>query len=577
MLMTWILLAASLADAQTTFTRTYNFPETINLSCCSSFSYGFTSVDSDATLDSLGMIQVTSIAVSAVGSINSPDLLGDAGLDWEVFVGPQPFGLPTGEISGTSVNPGTYSSSAPTQLRFAEIIPLSSGTYKFAGVFTFDDSTLTTDTPINNLHYYANGPMHVSGGLYVQAFLWSGALGANIDFSSISITITGTTTSTAQPPLQFVPITPCRVADTRNAPGPLGGPLLSSGEPRSFPITQGACGIPSTAQAYSLNVTAVPTGPLGYLTLWPTGTPMPTVSLLNSLDGRVKENASIVPAGTSGQISVYASAYNNAPTLTNVILDINGYFVPPNGTTLAFYPVTPCRAVDTRNAAGPLGGPYLAAGQTRSFPLLSSTTCNLPASAEAYSLNVTAVPAGSLGYLTVWPTGQPQPTSSTLNATTGTVTASAAIVPAGSSGAVSVFVQDDSDVVLDVNGYFAPPGVGGTSLYTTTPCRVFDSRNFPFSPFPGTFIIAPAQSYCTLSNAVAAYVFNVTVVPLQRVLNVLELWPTTSTQPLVSTLNSFDGAITSNMAIVPTNDNDFNAYASQDTQLLIDVSSYFAP
>lgn len=59
------------------------------------------------------------------------------------------------------------------------------------------------------------------------------------------------------------------------------------------------------------------------------------------------------------------------------------------------------------------------------------------------------------------------------------------------------------------------------------------------------------QSYCTLSNTVAAYVFNVTVVPLQGVLNVLELWPSTSPQPLVSTLNSFDGATTSNMAIVP--------------------------
>jgi hypothetical protein len=381
----------------------------------------------------------------------------------------------------------------------------------------------------------------------------------------------------AAPPLQFVPITPCRVADTRNPPGPLGGPLLSSGQPRSFPIPQGACGIPATAQAYSLNVTAVPTGPLGYLTIWPTGVTMPTVSLLNSLDGRVKANAAIVPAGTSGAVTVVASAYNNLPTLTNVILDINGYFAPPTSTSLAFYPITPCRAVDTRNAAGPLGGPYMAAGQTRSFPVLSSTTCNLPANAQAYSLNVTAVPAGPLGYLTVWPTGQPQPAASTLNATTGTIVANAAIVPAGSSGAVSVFVQDNTDVVLDVNGYFALPGVGGTYLYTTTPCRVFDSRNFPYSPFPGTFTVATAQSYCTLSNAAAAYVFNATVVPLHGVLNVLELWPAGASQPLVSTLNSFDGAITSNMAIVPTNNNDVSAYASQDTQLIIDVSAYFAP
>jgi hypothetical protein len=204
-LMTWILLAASLAAAQTTFTRTYTFPGTINLACCSSFSYGFTSVKQDTTLNSLGMVKVTSIAVSAVGSINSPDLLGDAGLDWEVFIGPRPFGLPTGEMSGTSVNPGTYSSSAPTQLRFTEIIPLSSGSYKFAGSFTFDDGTLTTDTPIDNLKYDANGPMDVSNGLNVQAFLWSGAQGADIDFSSITITITGTTTCNLGLPQSLIP------------------------------------------------------------------------------------------------------------------------------------------------------------------------------------------------------------------------------------------------------------------------------------------------------------------------------------------------------------------------------------
>ncbi len=380
----------------------------------------------------------------------------------------------------------------------------------------------------------------------------------------------------AQPPLQFVPVTPCRVVDTRNPLGPLGGPPLASSATRSFPIPQGACGIPSTAVAYSLNLTAVPNGPLGYVTLWPTGESMPIVSLLNSFAGRVKANAAIVPAGTSGSISVFATGYNSDSTVTNILLDINGYFAPPSGSSLAFYTITPCRVVDTRNPAGPLAGPYLAAGQSRSFPLLSGS-CNIPTTALAYSLNVTAIPAGSLGYLTVWPTGETQPTVSTLNALTGTITANAAIVPAGSSGGVSVYVQNDSDVLLDVNGYFAPPGPGGMSLYTITPCRLFDSRNYPYSPFPGTFTIATAQSYCTLSNAAGAYVLNATVVPTGGVLNYLALWAAGTSQPTVSTLNAIDGAVTSNMAIVPTNNNDIDAYASDGTHLILDVSSYFAP
>ncbi|MGB7758226.1 MAG: SBBP repeat-containing protein, partial [Bryobacteraceae bacterium] len=68
--------------------------------------------------------------------------------------------------------------------------------------------------------------------------------------------------------LSFVPITPCRVADTRNAAGPFGGPGITGGGSRSFAIPNGACGIPSTAQAYSLNAAMVPTGH-GWITLWP--------------------------------------------------------------------------------------------------------------------------------------------------------------------------------------------------------------------------------------------------------------------------------------------------------------------
>ena len=50
-----------------------------------------------------------------------------------------------------------------------------------------------------------------------------------------------------------------------------------------------------------------------------------------------------------------------------------------------------------------------------------------------------------------------------------------------------------------------------------------------------------------------AYVFNATVVP-PGALGYLTLWPDGEDQPMVSTLNAIDGAITSNMAIVPNNE-----------------------
>jgi YVTN family beta-propeller protein len=145
--------------------------------------------------------------------------------------------------------------------------------------------------------------------------------------------------------LQLVNVTPCRVVDTRQATGEFGGPPITGGTSRSFPLPQNTnCNIPSSAAAYSLNVTVVPKHPLGYLTIWPTPEYQPTVSTLNSTDGRVKANAAMVPAGVGGAVSVYAS------NTTNVILDIDGYYAPATSQNYQFFKLPPCRLVDTRGA-----------------------------------------------------------------------------------------------------------------------------------------------------------------------------------------------------------------------------------
>ena len=72
------------------------------------------------------------------------------------------------------------------------------------------------------------------------------------------------------------------------------------------------------------------------------------------------------------------------------------------------------------------------------------------------------------------------------------------------------------------------------------------------------------------------YVFNATVVPPGR-MPYLTLWPDGELQPTVSTLNAQDGFITSNMAIVGTSNGSIDAYAAGLTQLILDISGYFAP
>ncbi len=264
-----------------------------------------------------------------------------------------------------------------------------------------------------------------------------------------------------------------------------------------------------------------------------------------------------------------------ASDATQFILDIDGYFVPAgtSASGLEFFPLRPCRIADTRNAASPLGGPSLAGNSARAFPVQSSS-CGIPASAKAYSLNVTAVPHESLGFLSLWPSGEAQPVVSSLNASTGAVTANAAIVPAGAGGDVSILVSDASDVILDVNGYFAPPAAGGLSLYTVTPCRALDTRNS--SAFDGTLTVPIHASACAPPTTAQAYVLNATALPVTS-LSYLTLWAAGGAQPGVSTLNASDGAITSNMAIVPTTNGNIDAFSTDSTNLLLDLSSYFAP
>ena len=277
-------------------------------------------------------------------------------------------------------------------------------------------------------------------------------------------------------------------------------------------------------------------------------------------------------SSTDGSVCVYVTED------THLVLDIDGYFVPSSNTgSLAFFPVTPCRVVDTRQAAGPLGGPTLSGNQSRTFPILSSS-CNIPALAQAYSLNYTVVPrAPKLSFLTTWPTGQSQPTVSTLNASTGAITANAAIVPAGTNGDVDVFVTENTDLVIDVNGYFAPPASGGLSFHVLPPCRLVDTRNPPGSPaFQGDRGFNVYNMGCAAPLTAQVYVVNATVVPPQP-LDYLTLWASGTSQPLVSTLNASDAAITSNMAIVPVNNGFMESFVPQPSHLVLDISGYFAP
>jgi hypothetical protein len=380
-------------------------------------------------------------------------------------------------------------------------------------------------------------------------------------------------------PLHYVPLPiPCRAIDTRLTGGPIAG-----GTFQNFNPSGGGCSIPQSSDgviAYAINVTVVPHGGLNYLTVWPTGEEQPTVSTLNSYDGRVKANAAIVSGGSGGDISVFAS------NTTDLVLDVSGYFTTADASYV-YVPVTPCRVVDTRiNNGTPFGAPSIPGGTQRSFSLANSA-CNIPAGAladgGALSLNITAIPSpGGLDYLTVWgtsPASPGPPITSTLNAPSNDPVANAAIVAMDESTAdsVSVFASNTTDLVMDITGYFTTIAIapGGLSLYENTPCRVLDTR-LTSGPFSGELTVPfTSGNSCGVPASAKAYVTNATVVP-PGPLNFLTLWPDGIAIPTVSTLNAYDGSVTSNMAIITTTNGSIDAFAYNPTQLILDISGYFA-
>jgi hypothetical protein len=122
-------------------------------------------------------------------------------------------------------------------------------------------------------------------------------------------------------------------------------------------------------------------------------------------------------------------------------------------TGLAYYTVDPCRAVDTRNPTGPVGGPALAAGADRTFTI--AQTCNVPASAKAVTVNVTVTAASDPGDLRLFPAGGCT-FGSSLNYAAGQTRANNATTGLDADGRLTVRSAQAAGTVhfvLDVTGY----------------------------------------------------------------------------------------------------------------------------
>ncbi len=121
---------------------------------------------------------------------------------------------------------------------------------------------------------------------------------------------------------QFFTLAPCRILDTRNANGPLGGPALSSGPLRDFSVF-GVCGIPSSARALSTNVTVVGPTNIGFIRFSP-GCEAPGATTVNFSANQVRGNNAILSISDTGVLT--ANAFVSGNGTVQIIVDVNGYY-----------------------------------------------------------------------------------------------------------------------------------------------------------------------------------------------------------------------------------------------------------
>lgn len=341
----------------------------------------------------------------------------------------------------------------------------------------------------------------------------------------------------------------------------------------------GRGGVPASGVgAVALNVTVTnPTAP-SFLTVFPTGSPLPLSSNLNFVAGQTVPNMVISKVGTGGLVSLY-----NMGGSVDVVVDILGWF--PAGS--AYTGITPARVLDTRPGEPTVDGAWsgtgaLGAAGRLDLPVAGRAT--VPGSADAVVLNVTVTNPTVSSYLSMWPAGAAQPTAANLNFVPGQTVSNMVVLRLGAGGAVSMFnLTGTADVVVDVLGWFP----AATTFTGLTPARLMDTR--PGLPtidaqFDGAGAVGP-QSVVTLdvtgrggvpASGVGAVAVNITVTePTGE--SYLVAWPTGADRPTASTVNFRAGQTVPNMAIVEVGQNGrISLYnLSGAAHVVVDVLGWF--
>jgi hypothetical protein len=545
-------------------------------------------------------ITTTSLAIGAAGAKYSQQLSavgGAAPYSWSTAPGALPAGLSldstSGLIAGTPAGTSSQSVTFTVTDKFGVsgsstlqlTVRLASAT-TITGVppSTVSGATVTYSASVSSGSAVPTGSVAVTVGataLCTSPLLAAApadtatgsctSAAAPVGADTVSATYSGDpnfapstdTTSEVVTSGPYTAMAPVRICDTRpvstfSPSNQCSGATIGAGLTKSISVAS-ELGVPSDATSVVLNVTAVnPAAPGGFMTVYPSGTNVPTASNLNYLTGETVANLVQVGVGTGGDVLFFSSVR------TDLVVDVEGY-TSPNGVALYAALPSPSRLCDTRtvssftpanqcNGPGNVAGTLLAPG-VKNVQVTNNGT--IPNGATAAVLNVTAVNPGASGFLTVFPEGQKEPVASNVNFGAGQTTTNRVIVPIPAGGGISIASSAPTDLVVDISGYYTAAS-GAQFSAEPSPVRICDSRPMSaFSPTnqctgmpinPGASRVINVSGLANVPSGATAVVVNVTGVgPTQPTF--LTVFSAGTPVPNVSDLNLATGETRANLDV----------------------------
>jgi hypothetical protein len=319
-------------------------------------------------------------------------------------------------------------------------------------------------------------------------------------------------------------VVPDRILDTRDGTGGHHGRLGSGSTLElSHASTLGSGTV-------MFNLTATDASSPGHVTAWACGEPRPPTSVLNFEPGRAVPNTVVVKQSARG---ICLESSQDVHLIADVMANFSG--------TDAVTGISPSRLVDTR------GTGRVDAGTVRRVAIAQIQ--EIPDHATVAVLNVTAVSPDADGFLSVAPceafVASGPPSTSTVNFRAGeTVAGSTAVTIA--DGEVCVYSSVRTHLLVDAFGW-APTA----HLRASSPERVLDTRTNTWSNGPAGHNVTVGLRVAGrggVPNGASGVLLTLTVIADSA--GHVTVWPCDEPRPETSILNTWPGAVRSNMVLV---------------------------